>query len=833
MSKYQEAIDAGYTDEQIVEYFKPKVQQAIQSVGEDDTKAFMVDTIGVPQAKLNLFMGNGKAATQDVNVPSEETFVSVPKRIKQYKTLGKSDEEAIKLAKNDYYHSKGMPGIDAGEQFDEHIWKPFKEGIATVGVGYVSLVDDLMSGIGMNNEDVSKNLETTRQELKKREKRYEETYGLDVVREVSKNLPAVVAAVANPTSAAGLAFSEMPLAYAKTRGEGESVGEATASAAIAGILPAALGLAKATNSVISFPSKQKSKILATINEQAKSDMYEVLRYAEEKGIVLTPAQLTDNKTINQLTDLVTRTPAVANRFSKLNDQNKALLMEAYVNLKQTLSPEEVSNAFIKGQVDPFGSQVQATLKEAKKVRSQRTKEAYALFDEIASEIDVPPEAKTEMIGQLKQIKEWGQNTNNPEGVANLVNDAMRRVKGKVEIQPDEEINILASLFKGYEGPQSAFKESTLADLNAISKQLYKQGKDIQDPTMQATWNNARTVINNWITKLSDADTEDLLNIAKQQHIAKEKLYGLKPDFPAIAKATTTAQTDEIVSNLLKGKAARSNAYQLKREFALAGRPEMSQALAKRYIEDAMKTDVKEFNEIGKFEVTDIIKGYSKVDPEIVKLLAGESAAKELRILTKLAKSTDSLDKLISYQPMTGSSPSMMGVAMDFMRGAIQNKLLGDVLSSDKAMKGLLQIWSKTVKPEAKMKVAKDLAKTAGLSEEIFRPKPASEVIGKSMKTVYRTSHTEQGVTKGPLGKGVYYNLEEASAIEQQANTNKKIFEHSINPDDFATMETVASITGKAKVGFSDIKESVIKDLKLRGFKGILNDGELVIFEGSK
>lgn len=825
MNKYEEALNSGFTDDQILEYLKPKIDQATQSVGVEETKAYMLNNLGLPQTLVDKQFNITPPQTQVVEPAS--TFVSVPKQIKKYIAEGIDKEEATSLAMKDYYHSKGMPAAEAGEQFTEHITNPFKEGIATVGVGFVSLVDDIMTGLGINDEDVSKNLETVRQDLKQREKHYEETYGADVVREVSKKIPAVLAAVANPTSLAGLAATEVPLAYAETRGAGGTVGEATTSAAIAGAVPAALGLGKAIHTVVKYPAQQKSKILQTVSEQAKQDMFEVLKYAEDKGIVLTPAQLTDNKTVNQLTDLVSRTPAVANKFANINDTNKALLMEAYINLKQGLSAEDVSSAFLKGEVDPFGKEIQNTLKDALNLRKSRINEAYNTFEDLASDIELPPEAKQAMVKSLNEIKEWGQKSNNPEGVAALVNDAVRRVQGKVpETEAPEAA--LAKLFNASDKSIEETASSTLADLNDLSKQLYKQGKNIQDPTLKSVWENTRRVINDQMTRLADSETLDALNVARSQHIAKEKLYGLKPDFKAIANATTVEQTDDIVNSLLKSKNARSNAAALKKEFALAGRPEMSKALAKRYMEDNITSNIKEFKEIGKFDIKDIIKGYSKMDPEIVKLLAGESAARELRMLAKLAKSTESLDKLVTYTPMTGAAPNMLSVATDYVKGAIQNKILGDTLSSDMAMKGLLKIWSKDILAKQKMDVAKEMARAAGLSENIYKPKPASETIGAEARRVFRTSFKEGEITRGPLGKGTYYTLDEAKATKLMEGTKRQIHSMDIFPDDIATMDTVSEIIGK-KSTFKDITPQMIEELKLRGFTGLMDEGDMVIF----
>lgn len=819
MNKYQEALDAGFTDEQILEYLKPKIEQATQSVGQDQTKAYMLSNMGLPENLVNNYFKPTEQQAETV------PFVSVPKQIKKYIAEGKEKEEATSLAMKDYYHSKGMPAAEAGEQFTEHIAQPFKEGIATVGVGFVSLVDDIMSGLGINDEDVSKNLETVRQDLKQREKDYEETYGADVVREVSKKIPAVLAAVANPTSLTGLAATETPLAYAETRGGGGTVGEATTSAAITAAIPAAFGLGKAVHTIVKYPAQKKSQILQTVSEQAKQDMFEVLKYAEEKGVVLTPSQLTDNKTINQLTDLVSRTPAVANKFATINDNNKALLMEAYINLKQGLSAEDVSSAFIKGEVDPFGREIQSTLKDALNLRKSRINEAYSTFEDLASDINIPPEAKQTMIKSLNEIKEWGQKSNNPEGVAALVDDAVKRVQGKVT-EPAE--NALTKLFNASDKSIEETASSTLADLNDLSKQLYKQGKNIQDPTLKSVWENTRRVINDQMTKLADSETLDALNVARSQHIAKEKLYGLKPDFKAIANAATVEQTEDIVNSLLKSKTARSNAAALKKEFALAGRPEMSKALAKRYMEDNITSNVKEFKDIGKFDIKDVIKGYSKMDPEVVKLLAGESAAKELRMLAKLAKSTESLDKLVTYTPMTGAAPNMISVAIDYVKGAIQNKILGDTLSSDLAMKGLLKIWSKEIPARQKMDTAKEMARAAGLSEGIYKPKPASETIGAEARRVFRTSFKEGEITRGPLGKGTYYTLDEAKATKLMEGTKRQIHSMDIFPDDIATMDTVSEIIGK-KSTFKDITPQMIEELKLRGFTGLMDEGDMVIF----
>lgn len=831
MSKYQQAIENGYSDEQVIEYFQPKVNKALESVGEEKTAAYLVDQMGVPANKVNLFLGKPNETIQPEKLPVEQDYITIPKRIKRYTAAGMDQEEAIERAKADYYHAKGFPAPKAGEQFQEHVWQPYKEGIATVGAGFVSLLDDIMTGVGLQNNKLTENVESIRKDLSNREKEYEEKYGADVVREVSKKIPAVLAAVANPSSMVRLAATEAPLAYAEVRGEDRPIEEAVVAGSIAVAIPMAMGLTKGISDVMTYPARRKSKLLKDIEEKTKQEMLDVLEYAESKGIILTPAQLTNDTTINQLTDLISRTPAVAQRFKNISDQNKAIIMEAYANLKQSISPQDVSSALLKGEVDPFGREIQKTLLQAKGLRHQRVKEAYKVFDDLASDIGVPIEAKELMVKQLNEIKEWGQKTNNPEGVARLIDDAIRRVQGTPgSTTPTETINPLAALFTGQTKTGEEALQATLADLNTISKQLYKQGKAIQDPTLKSVWENTRKVINDHIAKLSDPETLDVLQVAKQQHIAKERLYGLNPDFKAIASATNKSQTDEIVNNLLKGKTARSNAAQLKKEFALAGKPEMSKALAKRYIEDAVNVNVREVKDIGKFDLKEIIKGYSKLDPEVVKLLAGEGPARELRQLIKLAKSNEALDKLTTYQPMTGTSPSIPGIINDYFIGAVKNKFIGDILSSDKGMKYLLKIMSSRVPKKEKVTLTKQMAREANLGEDFARVKPASEVIGEGIKTVYRASILEKGSSRGPLGKGTYYFLDETNAVNRQAGTEKKLFKFEIDPDEIATMDTVSHVVGKKTSTFKDVNPTTIEELKTRGFKGLMDEGELVIFD---
>lgn len=764
-------------------------------------------------------------------------YETVPQKIIRFKSLGLGDDEAVKAAIKEHHKRSGAPVgftelvIDPfKDKALEHFVIPIKEGLASVGLGFVSLVDDITRAVGLGNKDLGKFTEEARQDLKQREKLYEEKYGVDAVREVTKALPSILMAAYNYSSLVGMATSEAPLAYAQTRGEGGTKTEAAVSATIAVAIPAAIGLGKAVGSVISYPARKKSELLNTVAESAKQDMLEVLTYAESKGIVLTPAQLSNSSTIEQLTDVVARNPLIKQRFDAISEQNKAILLDAYVNLKNTLSPADVSRAFVKGEVDPFGKEVQKTLQEAHKARKERISEAYTLFDDMASEVKVGGVALKDLNKELGDIKKIAEDTNDPAAFMNIVNAAVRRIKTPEEIAPAVERSIHEALTARKVGAADSqeFKDITLKDLNTISKQLYKLSQNVADPTLKMAWNQTRGAVNDTIALIAKEDESLMatLDIAKKRHIEKENLYGVNPKFKDIAAAANEAHTEDIVSNLLTGKRSRTNAVKLKQEFDLAGKPEMSKALAKRYIEDSFSPAVKEFKDIGKLEMRDILASYSRVDPEVVKLLAGEEAAKELRVLTKLAKSTDSLDKLTSYKIMTGV-PNISYIK-DLLQGAVQSKLMGDFLSSDKAQKTLLKLWSGQVDSTQGIKLAREAARTVGIADEIFKHSPASKTLGNKAIEVFRAADEAKSTASGPLGKGTYYFTKETDATERQLNTNKKIFKETVNPDDLATMDTVTRILGKP-AKYSDLRESVVKDLKLRGFKGVYDNGELVIF----
>lgn len=57
MSKYEEAVKAGMTDEDIISLFQPKMTTALTQMGENDTKAFLGTQMGLPENLVSSLMG--------------------------------------------------------------------------------------------------------------------------------------------------------------------------------------------------------------------------------------------------------------------------------------------------------------------------------------------------------------------------------------------------------------------------------------------------------------------------------------------------------------------------------------------------------------------------------------------------------------------------------------------------------------------------------------------------------------------------------------------------------------------------------------------------------
>lgn len=68
MSKYEEAVKAGMTDEDIISLFQPKMTTALTQMGENDTKAFLGTQMGLPEHLVSFLMG----AKETPSAPPED-----------------------------------------------------------------------------------------------------------------------------------------------------------------------------------------------------------------------------------------------------------------------------------------------------------------------------------------------------------------------------------------------------------------------------------------------------------------------------------------------------------------------------------------------------------------------------------------------------------------------------------------------------------------------------------------------------------------------------------------------------------------------------------------
>jgi hypothetical protein len=161
------------------------------------------------------------------------------------------------------------------------------------------------------------------------------------------------------------------------------------------------------------------------NYQDPKQLMEILDLANQSGVRLVPSQLSDNKAIEQLTNVIAQNPVLSQKLNTVNKENK---MAMNTSINDLLDKIGINSVVLrnKDNIDPLGKDILDSLAEAKNIRSGQVKNAYNLF-----ESSVSGKAKIGLDGLDKHIqtmREEALTMPNPDSFNNVLNVMQSRAE---------------------------------------------------------------------------------------------------------------------------------------------------------------------------------------------------------------------------------------------------------------------------------------------------------------------------------------------------------------------------------------------------------------------
>ena len=410
------------------------------------------------------------------------------------------------------------------------------------------------------------------------------------------------------------------------------------------------------------------------NYQDPKQLMEILDLANQSGIKLVPSQLSDNKAIEQLTNVIAQNPVLSQKLNIVNKENKIAMNTSINELLDKIGINSVKLRN-KDNIDPLGKDIRDGLAQAKNIRSGQVKNAYDLF-----ESSVSGKAKIGLDGLDKHIqtmREEALTMPNPDSFNNVLNVMQSRA---------------TEMFskKGY---------LDAVDLNNLSKQanqIYKRNFD--DPSSRSATMMIKSYIDKDLERASKIEGEDVYNAlhnAKDLHIQKENIYGKTSQLP-FRKTIDNQALETIVDDISKSKQSITNTKALKEELKLLPNGDkILGSLARSFIDESLQkvklsNDVFSAKEINSKE---LLKAFEGMDYRQLEILTDKETVNKLHNIRKLTELIMKQDKVLNG---TGGGLNTMGMirssiidkVTDFIRIRAFGKIITTPVTQDLLHKAL-------------------------------------------------------------------------------------------------------------------------------------------------
>ena len=410
------------------------------------------------------------------------------------------------------------------------------------------------------------------------------------------------------------------------------------------------------------------------NYQDPKQLIQILDLANQSGVKLVPSQLSDNKAIEQLTNVIAQNPVLSQKLNTVNKENKIAMNTSINELLDKIGINSVKLRN-KDNIDPLGKDIKDSLIEAKNIRSNQVKNAYDLFEN-----SVSGKAKITFDGfdnHMQTLREDALTMPNPDSFNNVINVMQNRAKEMFDK-------------KGY---------LDVKDLNNLSKQanqIYKRNFD--DSSSRSAIMMIKSYIDNDLEKMAKIEGDDVFNAlsnAKDLHIQKENLYGKTSQLP-FRKTIDNQALETIVDDISKSKQSITNIKALKEELKLLPNGDkILGSLARSFIDESLQkakltNDVYSAKEINSKE---LLKAFDSMDYRQLEILTDKETVDKLHNIRKLTELIMKQDKVLAG---TGGGLNTMGMVRssivdkvaDFMKIRAFGKIVTTPVTQDLLYKAL-------------------------------------------------------------------------------------------------------------------------------------------------
>lgn len=402
--------------------------------------------------------------------------------------------------------------------------------------------------------------------------------------------------------------------------------------------------------------------------QNPNELMNILELAKKAGIKLTPAQLTDNKAIEQLNSVIAQNPVLSQKINVLNKNNKVAMNKTISELLDSIGidSKKLTNA---NNIDPLAKDIKDGLAEVKSIRGNQIKNAYDLF-----ESSVTGKAKLGLDGinnKILELRDEALTMPNPDSfnkVLDLVSSRVDSIQQK----------------KGY---------LDAVDLNNISKQLnqiYK--RNFEDSSSRAAVMMFKSYLDKDLERLSKREGDSVYNAlqsAKNMHIEKENIYGKTSQLP-FRKTLDNNALETIVNDIMNSNQGVTNAKALKEELKyLPNGDKILGSLARRFIDESLHKSKLSNSVFTTKEINsrDLLKAFDGIDYRQLEILTNKETVDKLHSIRKLTELIMKQDKVLGGN---GGGLNTMGIVrsnvvdkiMDFMRIRAFGKIITTPVTQD-------------------------------------------------------------------------------------------------------------------------------------------------------
>ncbi|WP_456403214.1 hypothetical protein [Hydrogenimonas sp.] len=437
-------------------------------------------------------------------------------------------------------------------------------------------------------------------------------------------------------------------------------------------------------------SKQKEAVKiadSELSEEAKRRALELLDFADENGIVLTANQLTDSQKLDQLTQILARSPGVRDSLKGLSQKNLDILYAKTRELLDEMAPKMEKDALDAGVADVAGQRLKDGISKALDARRGAIKKAYDQFgNAVSGKVYLDKNLLRSRL-DTEDMKDFIRLSNNPEGYRAVLDTAAQKVDDLLKKNG----------------------RITAKDLDAVNKQMNSLSKNVDDPTLLDAYKKVRSELNDEIEALSAKEGNDAwekLMKARSLHGEKEKIYGRRGEYTTFRKALDSEKTSTIVDRLLMSPDAADNALLLRQELTRIPngkklQKELLRTLIDRRLDDALS--VTEFAKTGNIESRDLLDALTAVDDRVVRTLADEKTAKEINDIARLLKTVQKQEKLLAGTgaPMASDNTNLASAAMNWVRRIYTGSLWGKALTTPATQAMFKQMLKLSVKEAPK------------------------------------------------------------------------------------------------------------------------------------